>query len=225
MGHGGKRPYRCEATTVEGFIQQVAVSYLARGYWFYVAGQVPEGKDPRAVDRKLIGRYGIDASPAERARRKQAGFSNMQYIRNGKFFLLLATHGRHRFFEDERGQIRDARRVSIKYAGYSLSLRSGRVCVRIQQEEYKRLKAHFLDLACRRSVATLASEFRGIRFVPYAPVRQQLLQIWRSMNRSRKVAGYAPVPVECVPWRRPIVKPFEELGVPVEVGGLPGYAA
>ena len=45
----------------------LAVSCLARVYLFYVAGHVPERKDPRAVDRKLIKRYGIDASRAERA--------------------------------------------------------------------------------------------------------------------------------------------------------------
>jgi hypothetical protein len=208
-----RRPFRCEATTVEGFVQQVAVSYLARGYWFYVAGQVPEGKDPQAVDRKLIKRYGIAASQWERTRRKQAGFSNVQYIRHGNFFLLLATHGQHRFFEEEAGQIRDARRVSIKFAGYSLSFRNGRACVRIESGAYKRLKAHFLDLACRRSVEMLGAEFRRIGFVPYAPVRQQLLQVWRAVNRARKVAGYAPVPVECVPWKRPIVKPFEERNI------------
>jgi hypothetical protein len=101
--------------------------------------------------------------------------------------------------------------VSIKYAGYSLSARNGRACVRIELEEYKLLKAWFLELACRRSVATLGAEFRRIRFVPYAPVRKQLLQIWRAVNRARKVAGYAPVPVECVRWKRPILKPFGEV--------------
>lgn len=88
--------------------------------------------------------------------------------------------------------------------------RADRVCVRIEREEYKRLKATFLELACRRSAATLAAEFRRIRFVPYAPVRQQFLQVWRAVNRVRKVAGYAPVPVECVRWKRPILKPFDD---------------
>ena len=50
--------YRCEATSVAGFIQQVAVAYLARGYWFYVAGQIPAHKDLQTVDRKLIEKYG-----------------------------------------------------------------------------------------------------------------------------------------------------------------------
>ena len=72
-------------------MQQVAVQYLRHGYWFYVAGQIPEGKDPVAVDAKLIRKYGIDVSRWERARRKRAGLANMQYIRHDRFFLLMAT--------------------------------------------------------------------------------------------------------------------------------------
>src|SRR5689334_3894196 len=62
--------YRCEATSVAGFIQQLAVGYVARGYVFYVVGRVPEEKDPRRLDEKLIHRYGILASKGARARRK-----------------------------------------------------------------------------------------------------------------------------------------------------------
>ena len=39
--------YRCEASTLEGFIQQLAVAYLSHGYYFYICGTVPEGKDPK----------------------------------------------------------------------------------------------------------------------------------------------------------------------------------
>ena len=46
--------YRCEVTSVEGLVQQLAVSCLANGYWFYVTGTVPPHKDRRAVDAKLI---------------------------------------------------------------------------------------------------------------------------------------------------------------------------
>jgi hypothetical protein len=46
--------YRCETTSIAGFVQQVAVSYVANGYWFYVAGCVPQGKDRRALDAKII---------------------------------------------------------------------------------------------------------------------------------------------------------------------------
>ena len=62
--------YRAEATTLEGFIQQLAVGYLCRGYRFYFQGLIPTDKDPRGVDAKLIARYGLAISKFERAKRK-----------------------------------------------------------------------------------------------------------------------------------------------------------
>ena len=37
-------PYKCETTSIEGFVQQIACSYLRHGYWWYVTGVVPTGK-------------------------------------------------------------------------------------------------------------------------------------------------------------------------------------
>ena len=101
--------YRCEATTVGGFVQQLAVAYVQHGYWFYVTGQVPERKCPLAVDAKLLDRYDIAISKWARARRKRTGGANVQYIRYGRSFVLIATRGEHRFFEDEP-TFRDIRR-------------------------------------------------------------------------------------------------------------------
>lgn len=212
---GKKRvAYRCVATSVEGFVQQVAVQYLRHGYWFYVAGHVPEGKEPTAVDAKLIKKYRIDVSRWERSRRKRAGLANMQYIRHERFFLLMCTHGKHRFFEDEVGQIRDARRRPIQFARYAVSHRNGRSSVRIAADEYGRLKAMFLELARNRSREHIEAQFRRLPLMPYAPVRQQLIRIWRAVNRSRKACGYQRVSIEAVPWRRSIKKPFETTAVP-----------
>lgn len=201
--------YRCEATSVAGFIQQVAVGYLARGYYFYVPGRVPEHKDPQAVDRKLVEKYGVDVSRWERVRRKRLGLANVQYIRHDRFFLLMATHGQHRFYEEEAGQIRDARRTPIRFAGYSVSHRNGRPCVRIEVNEYRLLKAEMLDRARYESAENLAGRFAALSFVPYKPVRCQLLSVLRAVNRARREAGLEWVPVEAVPWRRPIVRVFE----------------
>ncbi len=206
----GEMTYRCEATSVIGFLQQVATQYLRHGYWFYVAARIPNGKDRNGVDHKLVTKYGIDRSQKQRCSRKRRGEANVQYIRYDDFFLLLATHGRHSFFEDEAGQIRDARHTPIKFAGYSVSHRNGRVCVRIAQGEYRQLKTIFIHFACRRSCEGLATMFANIPFVPYAPVRQQIMCIWRKVNRARSTAGYERLPIECVPWRRRIVRPFEE---------------
>ena len=105
-------PYRCEATTPEGFLQQLTANYLAHGYFFYVPGWVPEGKDPHSVDAKLIAKYGVAMSPSSRARRKRAGFANLHYLRYDRLFLLLATHGDHPSSPKRQGNIRDVRRVA-----------------------------------------------------------------------------------------------------------------
>ena len=202
--------YRCVTTSVDGLVQQVAVAYLARGYWFYVTGHVPDGKDPAAVDAKLVAKYRIDVSQKERCRRKAAGLANMQYIRHERFFLLMATHGQHPFFEEEANNIRDARRIAIRYSGYSLSFRNRRASVRIAPEELAWIKAHLLALAPRRSTDALANEFRRIHFQPFAPVRAQVLELRRAVNRLRHGAGLEAVPIEAVPWKRSIIAPFEQ---------------
>ena len=36
--------YRCVATSVAGFVQQLVSCYLPHGYWFYVSGIIPPGE-------------------------------------------------------------------------------------------------------------------------------------------------------------------------------------
>ena len=216
--------YRCAAVSVEGFIQQLAVAYVTRGYFFYVAGEIPESKDPARVDDKLIDRYGIGISVWSRARRKQAGLANVQYLRHGRFFVLLATHGEHPFFEAERGQIRDVRRHSIKYAGYAVGSRGGHVQVRIDLPRYREFKAWFEGEATRRSVEWLAKAFYDLPFEPYFRVRQQEFAFLRAVNRRRKEAGLPPVPKECIWLKRRPVKPFGEPH-DARLPGQPGEAS
>jgi hypothetical protein len=212
--------YRCVASSPEGLVQQVAVSYLRHGYWFYVAGRVPRGKDPTHVDRKLVAKYGIAVSERERSRRKRRGLANMQYIRYRSWFLLLATEGHHVFKQEERSQIRDCRRVPIRFEGYSISYRrsgvtpSGgtpvkwRSCVRIDDETYRDLKAFFLERACHRSVENLAADFACVPYARYAQVRRQLLVLLRRVNEARARMGFQPVPYAALRLKREIVTPF-----------------
>jgi hypothetical protein len=193
---------------LEGFVQQLAVSYVGNGYLFYVTGRVPEGKDVHAVDEKLIARYEIDVSKWSRARKKRAGQANMQYLRYGRFFVLLATHGEHRFFTDEAKSIRDARRVPIRCGGYSVSFRGGHPHVRIEQGAYKDVKAHFLELATHRTGESIVGELNSLRYERYAPVRRQLFNILRAVNRARKTAGFSRIGLEVLRLRRRVVQPF-----------------
>jgi hypothetical protein len=200
--------YRCEATSVHGFVQQLAVSYVSHGYFFYVAGAVPIGKDPRSVDAKLVERYGVGITKWARARRKRAGLASLQYIRYQRFFLIMATHGEHRFFDDEKKAVRDCRRVPIKCFGYAISSKRGRVHVRIEREEAKRMTAHLVELGLHRQSESVALAFLRLPFEPYAPVRRQILMAWRAVNKARRAAGFEPVPIDCIRMRRRIVEPF-----------------
>ena len=204
--------YRCVATSLEGFIQQLAVAYVARGYFYYVMGTIPAAKDPEAIDERLVTRYGITAKKWERARRKRAGIANMQYIRFERTFVLLATAGRHIFKDRERGSLRDVRRNAIHFGGYQISHRNGHLQVRMTPETYRQLKAHYVDLACRRSKENLAAEFYRAPFEPYAGIRREMFNILREVNRQRKTAGYERLPASCIWLKRRIVKPFAVKG-------------
>jgi hypothetical protein len=203
--------YRCVASTIEGFIQQLAVCYVAHGYWFYVSGYVPEGKDPRAVDAKLTEKYGIDISKWARARRKAAGLASIQYIRHERFFVLIATRGRHAFFQEERSSIKDCRETPIKFASYAVSYRGGHAHVRVERETFRDLAAYVSDLALRRNESDLERLFRTIPFEPYAPVRNQIHTLLRAVNRKRKTAGLTAINYTCVRQRRQILRPFQDL--------------
>jgi hypothetical protein len=201
--------YRHEATSLEGFLQQLAVCYVGRGYWFYVTGFIPLEKDPGSVDRKLIDHYGIDISKWARARRKQSGIASIQYLRYRRFFVLLATQGTHRFFSDEAPNIRDARRVPVTFSGYSVSSRQGRPHVRIEREEYLRIKAYFIDIARKYSAQRIQAELAALPFEPYAPVRRQYLAFVRAINRARVEAGLPTISRFSVRLKRRIYRPFE----------------
>ena len=201
--------YRCEAISVVGFIQQLAVNYVAHGYWHYVTGHVPTEKDPRKLDAKLVHKYGLAVSTWTRARRKRRGIANLQYIRHEKFFVILATAGEHpSSFRDEARSLRDARKSPICYGGYAVSYRGGHAHVRIEQGELNRLRAHFLDRAIHRRPDAIANELRALPYVGYAPIRTQLYGLYLAINKRRQQMGYAPVPHGTLNFERLIVFPF-----------------
>ncbi len=204
--------YRCEATSVEGFIQQLAVGYIARGYWFYVACRIPAGKDPHAVDAKLIERYGLDLSRWSRARRRRQGEADVQYLRYRRFFVLIATAGRHPFFEHEP-DFRDIRESPIHLAGYSIGCRPGHdgrrhASVRLADHTVQRLRHRLNRLALHPDVEKPTTAFRALRFAAYAPVCRQLLKLLWWVNGRRRTAGLELVPFSVLNLRRRPVSPF-----------------
>jgi hypothetical protein len=217
---GTHMTYHYLAASVPGFVQQLAVAYISRGYFFYVAGHVPAGKRDVDIDRTLLDRYGVEQSRWQRARRKLKGQANVHYLRYAGFWLLLANHGEHLFFERERAVIRDVRRSPIAFAGYSIGYSegvdgNGHVSVRIHPNEYRWLKDFMLHYCKHATVDEVAEEFRLLRFEPYVPVVRQLFCILRAVNKARRTAGLERVPNDVIRTRRRVLRPFiEEASAP-----------
>jgi hypothetical protein len=219
----------CVATSSKGFIQQIVSGWVRNGYYFYVEGTVPAGKDPQAVDHKLITRYGIEASKGKRYARKQRGLANLAYLRHERNWIMLATRGEHRWFSEER-QIKNCRRGQpIQFYGYSISyVRGGyvlnrkkanpdgprerdakhRVRVQISRQSYRELKAELVGSARNRREEWFAAKFWNLPFEPYAPIRKQQLELLRLVNAARKSAGLSKLSPEIIRYKQDRVRVF-----------------
>ena len=189
--------YPCEAKSVEGFVQRLALAYVQYGYLFYVAGSIPAHKDPAVTDRNIIERYDINISRWTRYRRSKHGFANVHYLRFGRFFVIIASKGKHCFLECENGRIRDIRECPVRFAGYSIGYKRSRggqtwhPSVRIEERvEYRLLKKRFLADATSLTVEEFIRTFRALPFEPYAPVIQQELELLRQINERRAAAVF-----------------------------------
>lgn len=219
--------YKYEVTSLTGYLQRVATHLLPKGYYFFVQGVVPDGKDPAALDAKFLAKYDVVKSEGARRWRKQQGLGNVQYVRYERSWILLATHGDHPIREGEGNSLKDVRRVPIRIGNYSVTVKRGnylkkvsseapavpdgrwRVRVLIAREPYRELCAYFFSIACHRKLETVVEELSSLPFEPYAPVRKQLLKLLRLINAKRQAAGFVKVPSMCLRYKRAIVRAFE----------------
>ena len=202
--------YRHLARNRAAFIAQV-VRYISRGYYFYVCCQVPESKDPEAIDEKLLTLYNVRQHRWRRERRNLKDAAAIHYLRYDHTFVLMLTRGRHDVFYSDHGTaVRDVRRQALQVFGYSI--RHGfsqyekrkRTFVRLDRRTCNKLKQHLLTVACwdsMRSRERMEREIRRIPYQPYGPVIGQLQTILRAINRARRKRGYLPARSECIPRR------------------------
>lgn len=250
-----KTKYNWVATTPEGFVRFLVANILPHGYRFYVQGTVKPGRDLDAFDHLMNEKFEFVMSRSHRNRRKQArgpdgerlGLANVHYLRHERSWILLATKGRHRFFDehvkrDSRGHVietffRDVHRDPIFFEGYSIRIAEGgylsrrlwrnpavpefdgrpRVRVRIANDAYADLKADFLDRAKshRWSAEDLERAIFTLAYLPYAPIREQLRDLVRGINRARRERGFADVVrLSCIRRKIPAVKAFSNAPLP-----------
>lgn len=204
--------YRYEATTVEGFVQQLAVCYFRNRYWFYVLGEVPPEKDVSKIDEKLLARYEVEQSKWAKARARRRGRAKVQYLRYRTTFVIVATEGSHSFFDEEKANIRDARERPVKFYGYSIGYKDGHPYVRIATAQYRELVEAFLNSALTSSGETLAERFRSLPFEPYGPVKVQLRRLLQRVNEVRRSAGLTRIDPGVLRTKRRAIKPFAPVG-------------
>jgi len=206
--------YQYKARNQTAFLQQL-VRYVQAGYRFYIFGAT--GRKPaESVDERLLTKFDIRKSPQQRSRAKARGEANLQYIRLEDFWVILATKGKHPFFDvhrtkEGRAEYKDLRKTALRVGPYAISskldgawnkessnskLNRYRVRVTLTRAEYKELVAFFEGKACHWSAERLEAEFAkvGQLYLPYSPVKNQLVQLVRRTNKKRKEAGYKRIP-------------------------------
>lgn len=192
--------YRYLIKNHNALVQYLACNVLTKGYVFYSTAWIPEWKDPLLVDAKMITLYDAHISKQRAYRLRKGGVATVKYLRCGRLILLLATHGKHLFFERETGH-KDARDCPISVGGYAISVnkQTGKVSVRVHREAQRRLKRYVMEWGHKRSREWWESWVRRFPFLPFAGVRDNLFAVIRLLNANRKSFKQAPVEwKECV---------------------------
>jgi hypothetical protein len=199
--------YRYLATSPQGFVQQLSRQYVTAGYRFWVGGVVPEGKDPRFHDNKILNRYPVELTKSQRSyRRRMKGEAGLQYLRWESHWILIAEQGKSVFFDLERENFRDIRERSFMFCGYSIGSREGRAHVAISKASFLELAREAKEEALRRPPAEWRRWFWDLPYESHGPVIKQFFDLLRTINEMRKAAGQTPLPNSFVRrFRKPVL--------------------
>ena len=125
---------------------------------------------------------------------------DVHYLRFQAFNLLVVSHRRQQL---EFGKCV----LDIPVEANWLRIREDkwRTRVQISRERYLEL----LDIACQASAQAIGREFYNLPYEPYAPVRQQVLNLLRLVNKRRQSAALARLPTSVISYQRRIVRRFD----------------
>ena len=219
--------YRCEAKSVTGFVQQFGCCYVLHGYHRYVVGAIPERKDPRIVDGSNRGALrdrpvAVPACETQEGRPGERSVHSLPEVfralrdRTSRC-ASISTRSTHLGRQANAALLRSGTSRTIRWRSVGTpsatteasteggTSRSGSTLSATGTSRHT-----YSGVATKWSVANLESEFRGLRFEPYAPVRRQLLCLLRAVNRERKRKGWDAVPATALRLNRQIVRPFVE---------------
>ena len=186
---------RYECVSENAMIQQIVLLVSRFGYQFWSPVTLPVFKKPMNTDAKIIERFTL----FDRKRVKPCSLqqpAKVRYLRFDRFGILLATHGRHRFFEEEPYQ--DIRTSPIELFGYRVGMtRKGKArrwsaSVRLTQEQLAIIRQALLG-------QPRCCSFSSMPLLMYGGVVRQLFALLREVNTVRLRAGLPPLPYSALP--------------------------
>ncbi len=212
--------YRYEVKNIDGFLSQVVRYVACGGHYFYIRVRVPEGKDPQAVAEKLLDRYNIRRKRWQRKRRHLKETASIHLLQYREIIVIMLSKGEHKtFYADHQSQVRDFRRTALQVFGYSIRYtfseieKRRKVFIRLDNETYRKVKAHMLTIAVWNSYCDktrLEREFQRLPYQPYVPVYAQLCSSARRVNRERRRRGFGAIDLSCIRNRRRLGTVFVE---------------
>ena len=201
--------YQCVMPSIEAFVARVQ-RLISRGHYFAYDGYLKPPKDPAQLDAKMIREWKLYRPDWTREARRRGGESGVHYIRYGRRYVLLATHGwkqSHgrgcagkapgRFFTQHPGY-RDLKDEGLKFHAYNIKstysqkLRRRTTFVSLRSSNYHALKAGMLRKAVRaefRRREALEAVFWNLPLIWYGPVQRQVRAIVNEVNRTRRRYG------------------------------------
>jgi len=220
------KQYQYESPSLDGFVQRIVV-LSQKGYYYFLNGTIPAGRDLIYTDQKLLEKSVAWVTKDQRYLRKQQGKANAHYFRHDRDWAVMLTDGAHPMRRENQKErlldLRNEEHPPLYVGGYSIKLRRDgtpegqrrgklRAAVRIDDDSYSLLKARFLELCLRRPSGVLAASIYNVPFEPYAPVYRQMTAIVKAMNERRAKANMPEVPLDSVRFMRTLPKHFQEVG-------------
>ncbi len=190
--------YPCVAASPQAFIDQLAYAYIVYGYRFYVTGVVPGRLTPTELDVRLIEKFDLDISRNQRSNQRAAGDGSIHYLRRDRFWALISTPARNgnQFFiqntEPKTGQHlwHDVWTRAITFHGYAVRAPAGKLLIKVEQREFKRLKNELLELAKFVPAERLTTIIRQrFHYEQYPGVQEQLYRLVECLNQRLKRSG------------------------------------
>lgn len=217
--------YPPECPTIEALVQRV-VNLAGHGYFYFFKGELEEGVDRLAVDRKMVEKYCLERhgcralNKQKRCRRRQKGLANIDYFRFRFGFLLMATEGMVVMAADDPDEFRDLRERPLIFGDYQMSLRevgftkggapSAKVWTELSGVALQAVRREFLDIATDRRSGWLESQFYNLHYNCYRGIRVQLRSILDEVNELRRSAGQKRLSPGCIKFKRDLPKHFEK---------------